>query len=130
MLGLSCHHIALKTLNLPALRRFYENVLGLNVLEKNHYEDGSLRSVWYELGTTILMLEKSETTRDLKVISSFTEDPPGFHLMALEIEKSQREIWKKKLLDAGIVIEHESKFSIYFKDPDGNRLGLTHYPEK
>jgi hypothetical protein len=28
-----------------------------------------------------------------------------------------------------VTIDHESRFSVYFRDPFGTRLALSHYPD-
>lgn len=119
------HHLALKTNSPEKLAHFYEHFFGLT--DKQIFSDeNGIRSVWYTLGKTILMIERCQQSSS-KV--SFESDSPGLHLLALSITKQERNSWKEKLDKAGIKIERESQFSLYFCDPDGNRLALSHYPE-
>ena len=53
----------------------------------------------------------------------------GHHLLALRIRRDQRATWEAKLAAAGVTVSHRTAYTIYFSDPEGNRLGLSHYPE-
>lgn len=119
---LSPHHIALKVLNLQICEEFYSDTLGLAIIDRKKENDGSLRSVWFDLDGTILMLEKCG-------VSAKVSSTNGWHLMALKIQCKERTLWKKKLTTAGIKITSETDYSIYFDDPEGNHLALSHYSE-
>ena len=66
------------------------------------------------------------------------DDPPephawrdgsaGLHLVALRIEPRERRAWEDRLDAAGVRVVHRTRWTIYFHDPEGNRIGLTHYP--
>ena len=42
---------------------------------------------------------------------------------------SERARWEQRLADAGVAIERTTAFSLFFRDPEGNRLALSHHPE-
>lgn len=111
---LGIHHIALKVENVARVAAFYHDVLDLEEIMRHHHDDGSLRSIWLKISDTILMIEDGTSQ-------------PHWHVVAFGIEESQREIWRKKLASSGVVIENESAYSLYFKDPEGNRVCLSHY---
>lgn len=56
------------------------------------------------------------------------QEKPGWHLLALTISAADRNDWRTRLAAAGIPITGESAYSLYFSDPEGNRLALSHYP--
>lgn len=114
------HHVALKAADVTACGKFYSEILGLSLFKEHFYDDGSIRSVWFDVGGIILMLEK-----ECPSLQRGSEC-----LVAFLIPKSERVEWKNKLIEAGIEITHESEHSIYFSDPEGNRLALSHYGEK
>ncbi len=116
------HHIALKVHNLKSAEEFYGKLLGLSVISRSSFADKSPRSVWLNLGGSILMLEKAGEDWQ-----ATPKNACGWHLLALAIEKASREEWKKRLNRAGVQITSESEHSIYFSDPEGNRLALSHY---
>jgi catechol 2,3-dioxygenase-like lactoylglutathione lyase family enzyme len=53
----------------------------------------------------------------------------GHHLLALRIRTEDRPAWEDRLRRAGVAVTHRTAFTIYFADPEGNRLGLSHHPE-
>ena len=121
---LSCNHIALKVADLEKCERFYANVLGLSVMERHQDKAGTPRSVWFDCDGTILMLEKCEAGKKVR-----KDDGPGWHLLAFDIPVEKRNIWKEKLGKAGVKVTNETRYSVYFSDPEGNRLALSHYPK-
>ena len=118
------HHIALASRNPAELAQFYIKILGLKELRKRE-ENGRVVSIWLDLEDSILMLEQSMDTQ--KDENPFEEKNPGFHLLALKISLNETEAWLSKLKANGIAVEHRSDFTIYFRDPEGNRIGLSHY---
>lgn len=111
------HHIALRVRDLEASANFYANVLGLP--RKDAPRPGV---VWFGMGDALLMLEPRE--------SSAEDSPePGIFVLALSIGAFERDTRRDKLVAHGVVIERESAYSIYVRDPDGNRIALSHYPE-
>ena len=54
---------------------------------------------------------------------------PGHHLIALRIRRDERAGWEARLTAAGVTITGRTDFTTYFTDPEGNRLGLSHYPD-
>ncbi len=127
------HHLALKVHDLAKIENFYFEVLGLKIIQRHYDEFKQLRSVWMDLQGTILMLEQmslpdsSANFLEKSIKSDNLE--AGWYLLALEIAKSEREIWKTKLNQLGIQIIQESHYSLYFCDPEGNRLALSHYSD-
>lgn len=111
------HHLAFRTANLPRLEKFYVEVLGL----RPSHRDGD-RSTWLDAGGTMLMLEQR----------SAAEPPPpaGSHeLVAFEIVPAEAAAYAARLHEAGASIEARTAYTIYFRDPEGRRLGLSSYPE-
>lgn len=110
------HHIALKVKELSLCEKFYHDVLKMPLAKQEKSNAG--RAVWFQLSETILMIEREETTK------------PNESLVALEISADEKESWKKRLQANGVKIEKETPYSLYFSDPEGNKLALSHYPQK
>jgi hypothetical protein len=36
--------------------------------------------------------------------------------------------WRQRLEASGVVIERETDYTFYFRDPDGTLLALSHFP--
>ena len=106
------HHLAFRTADLARLERFYVDVLGLAVSRRTE------RSVWLDAGGTILMLERADAGEPAV--------PPGtMELVAFAATAARRD----GLTAAGVPIEGRTAYSLYFRDPDGRRIGISSYPE-
>ncbi len=110
------HHLALRTADVSRLERFYADVLGLDVLRR----DGE-RSVWLDAGGAIIMLERSST--DEPAI-----DPRSLELTCFAIDPAEHAAILRRLEAAGIHVEGRTAYSLYFRDPDGRRVGVSSYP--
>jgi len=119
------HHVALKAWDAEVLSDFYQKVLGLG-FERQFDDRFGIRSIWLRFGSMRLMIERSEeggvTNR------SFDTDPTGFHLLAFEIQSSEREAWRTHLSVHGCPVVDETEHTLYFQDPESNRLGLSSWP--
>jgi glyoxylase I family protein len=121
------HHLAIQVRDLPVAERFYCDILALTVLKRRPYDDGrpGERSLWLPLGDgTFLALEACEGTPEPR---PFRAPHPGLHLFALKIAKADRAAWEQQL---GERIVHRTRYTLYVQDPEGNRLGLSHFPDE
>ena len=123
------HHIALQVRDLGAVEAFYRQVLGLGVLRRWPADaggGGGERAIWIDLGAgSFLALERvppgGPPRRD--------DAAAGLHLIALRISREARGTWEDRLRAAGIAIFHRTAYTLYLRDPEGNRVGLSHWPE-
>jgi glyoxylase I family protein len=140
---LGIHHLAIKVRDLAASEHFYVGVLGLKVVRRWPAPGGGDRSVWLHAGgdgagaeaEAFLALERvaHEVPVDTQVAGG-DEAPTrperaGHHLLALRIRHDERSIWEARLVAGGATISHRTPHTIYFADPEGNRLGLSHHPD-
>lgn len=126
MRPMNIHHVAVKVADLARAEAFYAGLLGLPVLRRWPLPDGKgERSLWLDLGAgTFLALERADRIELGKV-----EDAPGIHLVALSIQRGEREPWIAKLTQAGHPVYQQTDYTIYVRDPEGNRIGLSHWPD-
>jgi catechol 2,3-dioxygenase-like lactoylglutathione lyase family enzyme len=104
-------------------------VLGLQVNKRWFEDDGSPRSVWLDSGRgSFIALEKA-TPGFEATAGAFHEGPPGWFVLALAIRRSSRSAWEDRLRAAGVKIQRRTPYTLFFRDPDGNRIGLSHYPD-
>ena len=121
------HHLAIQVRDLEASARFYSGVLGLAELARHRRADGSLRAIWVGVpGGGFLALE--QVSGDLAP-SPFRDERPGLFLVALRIARKDRDEVASRLKAQGLPIEHETGWTLYVRDPEGNRVGLSHHPE-
>lgn len=113
---LTLHHLALRVADCTRAAAFYSGVLGLRELRRFEEADG-LRSVWLRAGDAVLMLERSLRGRG--------PDEGSGHLLALAVTGLAE--WEARLLAAGVPIDDRTQHTLYVRDPDGHRVGLTVY---
>jgi glyoxylase I family protein len=127
--ALAFHHVAIQCADLERCERFYREVLGLEVLRRWPRDGGGDRSVWLAAGDGgepgFLALERAA---EPPVRQPWRDGKPGIHLVALRIPPSERRGWEERLEAAGVPVVHRTHWTIYFHDPEGNRIGLTHHP--
>jgi len=125
------HHLALKTHDCDKLKAFYCRLFKIKPTAERYDERGQLVSVWLRFGATILMIERSTQKRVCpKQPRKFSDDPAGWHLTAFAIKPKDRSAWLAHLKQLKIKIQKQTPYSLYFFDPDFNRLALSHYPKK
>jgi catechol-2,3-dioxygenase len=110
------HHLAFRTHDLARLENFYVSVVGLAVVERH-----TPRSVWLRAGETLLMLETA------------TPDEPEYpreslDLVAFALPSDARADTLKRFAQHGVAVEASTAFTLYVRDPDGRRIGLSSYP--
>jgi catechol 2,3-dioxygenase-like lactoylglutathione lyase family enzyme len=110
------HHIAMRSPSPARLETFYARVLGLDVVQR----DGA-RSVWLRAGDTLVMIEQADE-----------REPPipngSMELVAFGIRVADVDRYRAALADAKVRVEAETAYTLYVRDPDGRRVGLSHYP--
>ncbi len=126
---LGVHHVALKARDVRRTAAFYREVLGLEEIDR-HHDDGKVRSIWLRCGGVIIMVERSEVwaSGDGGPTEPDPFDPPGLHLLALTIAADARPSWARRLAELGHPVTQETDFTMYIRDPEGNRVGLSTWP--
>jgi glyoxylase I family protein len=125
------HHLAIQCADLGRCERFYREVLGFRVLERWPSEGGDGdRSVWLSppgvAGAGFVALERAAAS---PVGRAWKDGAAGLHLLAFRIPAAERGRWEQRLAAAGVEIVHRSRWTLYVRDPEGNRIGLSHHPE-
>jgi len=129
------HHHAIKVADLARAEAFYVGVLGLVELARWPYPAGAgrqgLRALWLRTDPVspagFLALEQAEHALPDQPERRPSDD--GHFLFALAIAAQDRQAWREHLRAAGFPVTHETAFTLYVADPEGNRLGLSHHPE-
>ena len=101
-MSLRIHHLALRARDPSATEHFYVSVLGLRVMAR-HDDRGS---VWLDASGAVVMVERAEDGEPA------IDDLPA---------------WRLRLAQAGVNVEGETPYTLYFRDPDGRRVGLSTY---
>ena len=111
------HHIALRVKDVSRSVAFYTEVLGLEEVRRNE-TDAGLRSAWLRVGPSLLMVERTLRGRGARSGSG--------HLVAFRV--SALGPWLKRLSRLGVTLDDRTDYTLYFRDPDGHRVGLSVFP--
>lgn len=110
------HHLALRVADLEKARAFYSDLLGLAERERQEDAQG-LRAIWLDAGPVVLMLERALRGKG---------DPSGSgHLLALAVPDLGG--WEERLRAAGVAVVDRTEHTLYFRDPDGHRVGVSDF---
>jgi catechol 2,3-dioxygenase-like lactoylglutathione lyase family enzyme len=89
--------------------------------------------VWLALEGGFLALERAaegcEPGGGERPAGPFRDGAAGLHLFALRIRPGERRSWEARLEAQGVRVVHRTRWTIYLRDPEGNRIGLSHHPE-
>jgi catechol 2,3-dioxygenase-like lactoylglutathione lyase family enzyme len=108
------HHFALRVSDCERALGFYSGLLDLP--EVRRIEDGGvLRAIWVAVGEAVIMLEKS-------LRGAGPAEGSG-HVLALEIQDLGQ--WEARLAAAGVPIDDRTAETLFVRDPDGHRVGLS-----
>src|SRR6266446_6673040 len=115
---------ALYANDLEAARRFYHEVLGLEIISKM---EG--RGLSFRCGETVLLIFDPQRTR-IPDAGVPTHGATGEGHIAFVIDEAQLESWRRRLREHGVVIENEVEWSeggrsLYFRDPASNVVELA-----
>ena len=110
------HHVALRVDDCERAAAFYSRVLGLSE-HRRLFESGALRAIWLEADGALLMLERA--------LRGSVAETGSAHLLAFAIEDLGE--WERRLAAAGVAVEDRTASTLYLRDPDGHRVGLSNY---
>lgn len=123
---LGFHHLAIQVRDLDRSLHFYRDLLGLEELARHERPEGGVRSVWVAVpGGGFLALEKVSGEPEHR---EFRDELPGLFLLSLRIAPETRRSLVSELEQAGFPVIHQTRWTVYVRDPEGNRIGLSHHP--
>ena len=105
--------------DLDAAKRFYHDVLGLEIISRMEN-----RGIAFHCGETILLVFDPERTR-VPDAGVPTHGASGEGHIAFIVEDSELDLWRARLMSFGVAIEAEVDWpsggrSLYFRDPARN----------
>ncbi len=109
------HHLAFRVENLDRSREFYCGLLGFAVVR-----DQAPRSLWLDLGErAVLMLEARQ-------VGEPPYPPASLELAAFRVTPGERIRLRTLARERGC-FDGETEHTIYLRDPDGRRVGVSSY---
>lgn len=140
---MNLHHLALRVADPVRSARFYNAALGLDVIAEHRGDDGAVRSVWLALGDAVLMLERDiklhgpSGLRELHGPSGLIEPhgPSGLRELpgpegsghVLVVAVAELAAAEARIRAAGAEVADRTAYTLYFRDPDGHRVGVSVY---
>lgn len=110
------HHIAFRVRDLQRSTAFYREVLALCIRR-----DESPRSVWFEVDEhSVLMLEARPAGEP-------TPRPGSMDLVAFRVDQTEKNRARALGFETGC-FDGETEHTVYLRDPDGRRIGVSTYP--
>ena len=111
------HHLALRVADCERALAFYSGLLGLPEVRRLE-EGGVLRAVWLAAGDIVVMLERG--------LRGAGPAAGSGHVLAFEAGALGP--WEDRLAAAGVPIDDRTETTLFIRDPDGHRVGLSVYP--
>ncbi len=115
MLFMRIHHIALRTRDVARLEAFYTGVIGVPLGSRR-----GERAAWLDAAGVVVMIEQA------------AEGEPGvpaatMELLAFAMDAREMGALHHRLEAAGVAVESRTAHTVYFRDPDGRRVGVSDY---
>jgi catechol 2,3-dioxygenase-like lactoylglutathione lyase family enzyme len=114
-MAIRLHHVALRTHDVAALAAFYREMFALAVVR-----DAQPHSMWLALGgDAVLMIE-------LRGDGEPAPSAKSLELVAFAVDSATRDVVSRKARERGCY-DGETHFTVYLRDPEGRRLGISTY---
>ncbi len=129
------HHVAIAVRDLEAVEPFYIRVLGLPVLRRWPMtgeatgDEKRDRAVWLDLGAGAFLALERAADAGVARAGAPADRAQGYLMIALRISRAARADWEARLAGAGVAVVHRTDHTLYVADPEGNRVGLSHWPD-
>lgn len=120
--GTALHHLALGAHDVTGVAAFYKQAFGLEIDREHQRSDGTVRSIWLRIGSLLLMIEHTE--EPIRRVEGVGHGP---FLLAFWVSASERTEVEARLLRLGAPIESRTKYTSYARDPEGNRVAISHF---
>jgi catechol 2,3-dioxygenase len=108
------HHLALRVSDCERSLAFYSGLLGLSEVRRIQ-DGGALRAVWLAAAGVVIMLEKSLRGAG----------PASGSGHVLSFAAADLASWEERLAAAGVPIDDRTAETLFVRDPDGHRVGLS-----
>jgi len=120
-------HAALNVKNLDASLKFYTEVLGLKISPREHQKPGS--EYFLDCGTSLIGLIQGDPNGEKHLLQ---DAGLGGNHVSFRVKTQEFDAAVESLKAHGVTItfqkKREKSWSVYFLDPDGNKLEITSWP--
>ena len=126
---LGIDHVALSVSDLERSLKFYTEVLGLKITERENQKPGV--EYFLDCGTSLVGLIQGDPKGDNHVLQ---DGGLGGNHFSFRAHTSDFDHIVEEIRSRGITITYlkkrEKSWSLYFLDPDGNKLEITAWPQE
>ena len=120
-------HVALSVRDLDKSLKFYTEVLGLKITDREYSKPGI--EYFLDCGSGLIGLIQGDPAGEKHLLqdSGLGGNHVSFRVLTSEFDRVVEEI-KRLNLTITYLKKREKSFSVYFLDPDGNKLEITSWP--
>ena len=124
---LGIDHAAISVVDLERSLKFYTEVLGLKISPRENQKPGS--EYFLDCGTSLIGLIQGERDGQKHLLQDggLGGNHVSFRVPTKDFDRYHEEI-KSRGITITYVKKREKSWSLYFLDPDGNKLELTAWP--
>ena len=126
---LGIDHVALNVRDLEKSLDFYVNVLGLPISEREHQKPGV--EFFLDCGPSLIGLIQATSEEP---VHYFQHEGIGANHFSFRVRTADFDRIVEAMKGRGVSIDffkkREKSWSLYFRDPDGNKLEMTAWPEE
>ena len=124
---LGVDHVALSVRDLDQSVKFYTEVLGLKITEREYSKPGI--EYFLDCGTSLIGLIQGDPSGEKHLLqdAGLGGNHFSFRVKTQDFDKVVEEI-KARGITVTFFKKREKSWSLYFLDPDGNKLEITAWP--
>ena len=122
-------HVALSVSDLERSKQFYTEVLGLKISKREYQKPGV--EYFLDCGASLVGLIQGDAKGDNHVLQDggLGGNHFSFRAHTKDFDRIVEEI-KTRAITITYLKKREKSWSVYFLDPDGNKLEITSWPEE
>ncbi len=122
-------HVALNVKNLDESLQFYTEILGLKITAREFQKPGI--EYFLDAGTSLIGLIQAASENPHH---PFQQEGLGANHLSFRVKASDFDATVKALENRGVKVlfvkKRPKSWSVYFLDPDGNKLEITSWPQE
>ena len=124
---LGIDHAAINVRDIEKSKDFYVNVLGLKISPREYQKPGT--EYFLDCGSSLVGLIQGDPAGEKHFLqdSGLGGNHVSFRVKTEDFDRSVEEL-KKQNVKITFEKKREKSWSVYFLDPDGNKLELTAWP--
>lgn len=126
---LGIDHVALNVRSLDQAMNFYTGTLGLKISQREFQKPGI--EFFLDCGSSLIGLIQA---KEDSPVHPFQNEGVGANHFSFRVQAQDFDAIHENLKNAGVPIhfakKREKSWSLYFCDPDGNKLEMTAWPQE